>query len=100
MPRLRPAPEATPPKVIKAAPPVQPETPDEKLYTREQLAAELRSLGYPVTASMLTTRACRGGGPPYRKFSRHCLYRLTPAIAWAKAEAGEERETSNILAAG
>ena len=60
-----------------------PDSPDS-LLTRDQTAAALTEVGFPVRAKTLATKATRGGGPPYRKFGLRVLYRWGDALAWAE----------------
>ncbi len=60
-----------------------PENPD-MLLTRSQTAAALTEAGYPISAATLSTRATRGGGPPFRKFGPRALYPWGAALDWAK----------------
>jgi hypothetical protein len=55
------------------------------LLTRIQLADALTETGYPTKATTLSTKATRGGGPPYRLYSARVLYRWGDALDWAKA---------------
>jgi hypothetical protein len=56
----------------------------EDLLTREQTAAALTAAGYRVKEKTLSTKASRGGGPPYQLFNRRAVYRWADALAWAK----------------
>lgn len=56
-----------------------------RFLKRIELAAELTARGYPIKAATLSTKAVRGGGPPFRHFGRHVLYDLAGALAWAEA---------------
>jgi hypothetical protein len=58
---------------------------DDALLSRVDLAWALRAQGYRIAAATLATKAVRGGGPPYMKFSRYAVYRWGDALAWAKA---------------
>jgi hypothetical protein len=60
----------------------------ETLLRREQLAAALDEAGYPVSPKTLAAWACRGGGPPFRKWGRFPMYPWGEALAWAKARLG------------
>jgi hypothetical protein len=44
-----------------------PDNPDVRL-TRERTAEALTALGYPISPRTLSTKATRGGGPPYSLF--------------------------------
>ena len=56
------------------------------LLTREQVADALTRCGVPYSAKTLSTRACRGGGPPYRRFAKRAIYRWGDVVEWAQAE--------------
>jgi hypothetical protein len=58
---------------------------DDALLTREATAAALTAAGYSISRTTLQTMATRGGGPAYRKFGRHVVYRFGDAIAWAQS---------------
>lgn len=76
-----------------------PTTPDAML-TREQTAAALTAAGYPVKAKTLSTKATRGGGPPYSVFNSRCLYRWGDALDWARSMTTKPRHnTSEQVAA-
>jgi hypothetical protein len=64
-----------------------PGNPDAFL-TREQLAAALTEAGFPVRAKTLATKACRGGGPPYRLFGPRALYTWREGLGWAQSQLG------------
>jgi len=49
-------------------------TDPETLLTRDAMAAALTEAGFPVSPTTLATKACRGGGPPFRKFGPKPLY--------------------------
>jgi hypothetical protein len=67
------------------------------LLTREQVAVQLTSSGYPTKAKTLATKATRGGGPPYRTYSGRALYRWGDALEWAKSQLGPiVRSTSEL----
>jgi len=80
-------------------PDLPPENPDA-LRTREQTAAALTVVGFPISAKTLATKATRGGGPPYRHFGPRVIYRWGDSLAWAHSLLGELRlSTSEIDAA-
>jgi hypothetical protein len=58
---------------------------DEAMLTRDAVAQALTAAGYPVSASTLSTKATRGGGPPYSVFSGRALYRWGDALMWARS---------------
>jgi hypothetical protein len=55
----------------------------DELLTRDAVAAALTEAGFPITCATLSTKATRGGGPPYRLFGRRPLYQWADALAWA-----------------
>lgn len=72
---------------------------DEALLSRKEVAARLTALGYPVSPHTLSTKATRGGGPPYRHFGPRALYRWGDALAWAQAKlSGPITSTSEAAA--
>ena len=60
----------------------------ESLLTRPALAEALTEAGFPITTATLNTKACRGGGPPFRKFGPRALYPWGPSLAWAQTKLG------------
>jgi len=56
----------------------------ETRLTRKTLAKALTDAGYPTSVSALDTKASRGGGPPYERYSRYALYKWGPALTWAR----------------
>jgi hypothetical protein len=60
----------------------------DALLTREQVAEALTRCGVPYSPKTLSTRACRGGGPPYRRFAKRAIYRWGDVVDWARAELG------------
>jgi hypothetical protein len=69
---------------------------DENAWlSRIDVAAALKSKGYPVTASTLATQATRGGGPPYRKFGHSVQYNWGEALKWAQQRASPALCTSS-----
>jgi hypothetical protein len=61
---------------------------EDAFLTREITAAALTEAGFPVKAKTLATKATRGGGPPFRKFSNRPLYRWGDSLAWARSRLG------------
>jgi hypothetical protein len=55
----------------------------QALLTRVQTAAALTQAGFPVSPATLSTKATRGGGPPYRKFGPRALYEWGTSLRWA-----------------
>jgi hypothetical protein len=57
----------------------------DALLPRVACAEALTQRGYPVRPKTLSTKASRGGGPPYHRFGGRVLYRWSDALAWAEA---------------
>jgi hypothetical protein len=57
----------------------------DALLTRGQTAAALTAAGFPTKPKTLSTKATRGGGPPYRLYSARALYRWGDALNWARS---------------
>ncbi len=55
------------------------------MLTRIDVAEALTRVGYRVSPHTLSTKATRGGGPPYSLFARRALYRWGDALAWARS---------------
>jgi hypothetical protein len=67
----------------------------DALLTRDQTAAALTACGFPIKAKTLSTKATRGGGPPYQLFGPRVLYRWGDALGWAQARlSAPQRSTS------
>lgn len=62
--------------------------PDAK-FTRRQAAKTLTDCGIPLSEKTLSTKASRGGGPPYQRFGKIAIYTWRELEAWALAEMGE-----------
>lgn len=71
-----------------------PADPETKLR-RKATAEALTAAGYPVAEKTLTTKACRGGGPPFALFGRIPLYRWGDALAWAEGKLSAPRFSSS-----
>ena len=67
----------------------------QRFLKRNELAAELTARGFPIKAATLSTKAVRGGGPPFRHFGRHVLYDLAGALAWAEARMTPPRHSTS-----
>ncbi|GGG52663.1 hypothetical protein GCM10010964_44730 [Caldovatus sediminis] len=65
------------------------------LLTREQTAAALTALGYKVSPKTLSTKATRGGGPPYSLFCGRALYRWQDALDWARTRTTPPRRSTS-----
>lgn len=68
---------------------------DEALLTRDKVAAALTDCGYPISPKTLATKATRGGGPPYQKFSGRALYRWRDALDWARSVTTPPRHSTS-----
>lgn len=58
-------------------------------FRRHQAAKVLQSRGLPTTSGSLATMATRGGGPPFFKIGRYCMYRLSDLDAWIALRSSE-----------
>jgi hypothetical protein len=67
----------------------------DTLFRRKQLAEALSAAGFPIAMATLSTMASRGGGPPFRLWSRVPLYRWGCALAWAEARLSEPRRSTS-----
>jgi hypothetical protein len=56
----------------------------EALLTRNQTADALTEAGFPISPATLSTKATRGGGPPYRKFGPRAMYEWGTSLQWAR----------------
>jgi len=57
----------------------------QAFLTRDQTAAALTAVGFPVKAKTLATKTTRGGGPPFQRFGSRPLYRWADALGWAQS---------------
>jgi hypothetical protein len=69
-------------------------TPDT-LLRRRATAEALSAAGYPTAEKTLSTKASRGGGPPFRLFGRIPLYRWGDAMAWAEGKLSAPRRSTS-----
>lgn len=60
----------------------------EALLTRQQLAEALTERGFPTTTATLSTKASRGGGPPFQRFGRRVLHPWGLSLEWARSKLG------------
>jgi hypothetical protein len=67
----------------------------DALLTRRQAAKALKDRGIPVAEGTLSTKASRGGGPPYQLFGKIALYRWGALVHWALAEMGEPASSAS-----
>ncbi len=65
------------------------------LLTRDAAAAALTAAGFPVAAKTLSTKATRGGGPPFQRFGPRVLYRWGTALAWAEGRLSPPRRSTS-----
>jgi hypothetical protein len=56
----------------------------ESLLRRRECAAALTAMGFPISPATLASLATRGGGPPFRRFSRYVIYRWDEVLEWAQ----------------
>jgi hypothetical protein len=73
---------------------------DDALLGRKETADALTAAGFKVSAATLTTKACRGGGPPYQLFGQRTLYRWGDTLAWARARLSAPRRSAAEHAGG
>jgi hypothetical protein len=67
----------------------------DALLTRAATADALNKAGYPISRATLSTKATRGGGPPFRKFGQRVLYRWGDTLEWAQSRlSAPKRSTS------
>ena len=71
-----------------------PDDPDA-LLTRKQAADALTARGYPTSDRTLSTKATRGGGPPFRKFGPRALYRWGDLLHWAEDRLSPPRQSTS-----
>jgi hypothetical protein len=69
--------------------------PTDARLTRCQAAKALTDCGIPVSPKTLSTKASRGGGPPYQLFGKIALYTWSDLVDWALAEMGEPARTAS-----
>lgn len=53
-----------------------------RTFPRREAAQLLQSYGLRTTAASLATMATRGGGPPYFKIGKLCMYRMSDLEEW------------------
>jgi hypothetical protein len=70
-----------------------PQDPDA-LLGRKETAAALTAAGFKVSAETLTTKASRGGGPPYRRFGPRVVYRWGDSLEWARGRLSAPRRSA------
>jgi hypothetical protein len=69
--------------------------PGDARLTRRQAAKALTDCGIPVSPKTLSTKACRGGGPPYQLFGRLAIYTWGPLLQWALSTMGKPASTAS-----
>jgi hypothetical protein len=67
----------------------------DALLTRDQNAEALTAAGFPVKPKTLATKASRGGGPPFQKWSGKPLYRWGDSLGWAHSLLTEPRRSTS-----
>jgi hypothetical protein len=71
-----------------------PDSPDT-LLRRKATAEALTASGFPCSDKTLSTKASRGGGPPFRLFGRVPLYRWGDVVQWAEAKLTPPRRSTS-----
>jgi hypothetical protein len=69
--------------------------PTDTKLTRRQAAKALTDCGVPLSEKTLSTKASRGGGPPYQLFGKIAIYTWGTLVAWALAEMGEPARSAS-----
>jgi hypothetical protein len=69
--------------------------PADARLTRKQAAKALTDHGFPTAAGTLSTKASRGGGPPYQLFGRLAIYTWGPLLQWALSTMGKPASTAS-----
>src|SRR4029434_5217152 len=67
----------------------------DALLTRDQTAAALTARGFPVRPKTLSTKASRGGGPPYQLFGPRLLSRWCDALLVLEARLSAPRRSTS-----
>jgi hypothetical protein len=70
------------------------------LLDRRALAEALTEEGYKTSPATLATLACRGGGPPFRKYGRRPIYRWGDGLEWAQSRTTPPVHSTSELDAG
>lgn len=69
----------------------------KRLLRRDEAAAYLKAFGLRTTPASLATMATRGGGPPFLKIGRYCMYQLRDLEDWlAQRSTGLLDSTSTL----
>jgi hypothetical protein len=63
--------------------------------TRPQTAAALTEAGFPTAAKTLSTKASRGGGPPYELWCGRATYRWGKSLSWAQNRLSAPRRSTS-----
>ncbi len=71
----------------------------DAMLPRNDAAAALTDAGFPTSPATLATKACRGGGPPYRLYGRKPLYKLSDLLAWAEGRCSRTVTSTSELEA-
>src|SRR5262249_56961612 len=69
--------------------------PADTRLTRRQAAKALTDCGVPLSEKTLSTKASRGGGPPYQLFGKIAIYTWRTLVAWALAEMREPARSAS-----
>ena len=71
----------------------------DAMLSRNDAATALNEAGFPTSAATLATKACRGGGPPFRLYGRKPLYRFSDLMAWAESRCSRTVHSTSELEA-
>jgi hypothetical protein len=63
--------------------------------TRADTGENLRKHRFRISNQTLRTLACKGGGPPYRKWGRLTMYRWGDVVEWAQNRLSEPRRNTS-----
>jgi len=62
--------------------------PETRFLTRREAANRLKLQGLRISYATLGQMAWRGDGPPYSRFGRDAMYRVTDLDAWVEQRLG------------
>lgn len=69
--------------------------PSKPYLNRRDAAIFLCENSFQITRKTLDKYATTGGGPPYRKFGRRCLYTPADLIEWAESKLSEKMSSTS-----
>lgn len=67
----------------------------EARLTRQQTAAALTEAGFPTTDKTFSTKASRGGGPPYELWCGRATYQWGKSLSWAQNRLSAPRRSTS-----